>query len=163
MTAIEFYLDKILNRAEPGLTEMKQTLIAIAANEDDGKSLRRATDLQDSLVPLDDSLKSFKKLFELYAFSVMLTRLKRLTLAGFDGVLKKTLRRSGISKDAVPHILPHSFATHLLEHGSDIRTVQQLLGHKDVAATVINFERYEQAGTGRAESLGPTGYVVPAH
>ena len=52
--AIEYYLEKILNRVEPGLIEMKQTLIAIAANEDDGGSLRHATDLQDTLAPLDD-------------------------------------------------------------------------------------------------------------
>ena len=82
-------------------------------------------------------------------FLFISNRCKPMTRLRFWQILREIARAKGINKEISPHVLRHSFATHLMTNGADLRWVQMMLGHADIATTQI----YTHVDSDRLKSL----------
>ncbi len=86
-----------------------------------------------------------------------ITRRHHVDPSVINKAIKVAVRRAGLTKHISAHTFRHSFATHLLQRGTDIRTIQQLLGHNDVATTMIYTHILQQGGQGVPSPLDDLG------
>ena len=102
---------------------------------------------KERIVPINDFIiDSLSKYLEVrsqlekrerYDYLFLNNHGKPITRQGFFKILKKLLLEKGLNPNTSPHTLRHSFATHLLENGADLRVIQEMLGHSDISTTRI--------------------------
>lgn len=103
---------------------------------------------KDRIIPINQTAHDFLSIYIEYYRPLLLknkdseylfinNRMQKISRQGFFKILKSLCIQKGITKEVSPHVLRHSFATHLLNNGADLRIIQELLGHKDISTTQI--------------------------
>ena len=101
-------------------------------------SLRALADYIENSRPILIKDESVKALF-------VNTNGKRLTRQGFWKIVKYYKEQAHITKDITPHVLRHSFATHLLQNGADLKSIQIMLGHSDISSTQVYMQFQDES------------------
>ena len=99
------------------------------------KALRDYVEKARTILIKDDSIK---------AFFVNING-KRLTRQGFWKIVKYYKEQAHITKEITPHVLRHSFATHLLQNGADLKAIQSMLGHSDISSTQVYMQFQDES------------------
>ena len=118
----------------------------IDLNEDIIRTLGKGS--KERIIPIGDYAKEYLEKYiyeyrgsmlkkECCEFLFLNNHGKKMTRQGFFKIIKKIAKEKGIDKELSPHTLRHSFASHLLKYGADLRTIQELLGHSDISTTQI--------------------------
>ena len=113
--------------------------------------IKKGKGSKDRITLLSKKAKSFLRDYGLGSGLIFNTKARKYSIRAVESIIKKTAKKAGIIKNVTPHILRHSFATHLLENGIDLRIIQKLLGHSRLETTQV-YTHVSKAGITKIKS-----------